>query len=169
MKFKIGDKVLIRKDSGFYGDPNSNPKDTYGYIHSLKYSITTGITDTYTVVKWENGMRNGYNGRDLKLVLEKCKIQTFDHLKKYLFIISIDRKVNVACSLKNITTENKQIPDKFSDKLFRLNKKFNLKDIYVEYNRDHTIKRMIINPKDDYFESLKSEYYSLLEKDKTSA
>jgi hypothetical protein len=160
MKFKIGDKVLIRKDSRFYGDPNSNPKDTYGYIHSLKYSI---------IVKWENGMRNGYSGRDLKLVLEKCKIQTFDHLKKYLFIISIDRKVNVACSLKNITTENKQIPDKFSDKLFRLNKKFNLKDIYVEYNRDHTIKRMIINPKDDYFESLKSEYYSLLEKDKTSA
>jgi hypothetical protein len=60
--FKVGDKVLLSKDSEYYKSisTDANPKDTIGTIISFDKS---GI-----LVKWENTNENYYGEEDLELV-----------------------------------------------------------------------------------------------------
>lgn len=60
-KFKIGDKVKIRKDSKYYRGDESNPKDTRGEVKTV-CSGNLGIE-----VMWDNGISNSYNDSDLEL------------------------------------------------------------------------------------------------------
>ncbi len=65
-KFKIGDKVLIRKDSEYYGCNEANPKEIKGIIDDIlddQEEIGLPIR-----VKWTNGKSNSYGSKDLKLV-----------------------------------------------------------------------------------------------------
>jgi len=149
MKFKVGDKVLISKDSEYYGGGTDNPDDTYGYIRGK-----SDDSDLNIIVIWDTNENNLYNDRDLIPVIDKCKIIIGDQLT----IVS-DKKGVIATSYEingvflngpNIYKCNKDVkllPKEWVDKLIELYER-NLKTIYVEYNSDHTIKRMIVNPKD---------------------
>ena len=58
-KFKIGDKVRIRKDSQFYTMYEYNPRDVTGTIKKF-------IDETYSIrVAWDNGRSNAYGIEDL--------------------------------------------------------------------------------------------------------
>jgi hypothetical protein len=63
-KFKVGDKVKIRKDSGFYGDGARNPKDKIGEITEI--DLKDGV-DLPIRVTWADGAKNTYNEDDLEL------------------------------------------------------------------------------------------------------
>lgn len=63
-KFKVGDKVQIRKDSKHYGDEGYNPKDTVG---TVTYAGERRSEYPYKV-KWPEGKgTNVYRGKDLEL------------------------------------------------------------------------------------------------------
>lgn len=59
-KFKVGDKVKIRKDSMYYRDTATNPKDTRGEVKSVN-SCGSEIE-----VMWDNGFLNVYSESDLE-------------------------------------------------------------------------------------------------------
>jgi hypothetical protein len=61
MKFKIGDKVKLRKDSFFYRSQNEYSQGTFGVIINLY------ISDMYPIaVAWEGTNRFAYNESDLE-------------------------------------------------------------------------------------------------------
>jgi hypothetical protein len=63
MDFKVGDRVRIRRDSGWYrsdGRDYNNPIDTVG-------TVIEGGGGWY-VVRWFPNLTNGYCTKDLKLV-----------------------------------------------------------------------------------------------------
>lgn len=62
-KFKVGDKVKIRKDSGFYGDGARNPKDKIGTITEI--DLEDGL-DLPIRVTWADGAKNTYSEADLE-------------------------------------------------------------------------------------------------------
>jgi hypothetical protein len=62
-KFKVGDKVKIRKDSGFYGDGDRNPKDKIGTITEI--DLEDGL-DLPIRVTWADGAKNTYSEADLE-------------------------------------------------------------------------------------------------------
>lgn len=62
-KFKVGDRVRIRKDSEYYLDDHSNPKDTTGTVTG--YTTTNGSWTTE--VDWDNNTKNSYRDHDLEL------------------------------------------------------------------------------------------------------
>jgi hypothetical protein len=62
--FKVGDKVKIRKDSGFYGDGARNPKDKIGTITEI--DLEDGL-DLPIRVTWADGAKNTYNDNDLEV------------------------------------------------------------------------------------------------------
>ena len=57
---KVGDKVMIQKDSEFYLGHTNNPIDTTGVV------VPSKITGWYRV-KWSNGEHNSYKLKDLVL------------------------------------------------------------------------------------------------------
>jgi hypothetical protein len=60
MKFKIGDKVKLRKDSFFYLSQNEYSQGTFGVIINF-------ISDTYPIaVDWEGADGFSYNESDLE-------------------------------------------------------------------------------------------------------
>ena len=74
-KFKVGDKVMISKDSPYYGTSVYNPSDVVGIV-----TYVGGERGYKTVrVKWPKGKDNCYDYSDListKEVLIKSVIQT---------------------------------------------------------------------------------------------
>jgi len=65
--FKLGNIVLIRKDSEFYGKNKiRNPADVEGIITNIR-NITTGFKYE---VKWSTDFTNDYREQDLELVFE---------------------------------------------------------------------------------------------------
>lgn len=69
-KFKVGDKVKIRKDSKYYLDYDIlNPKGAHGEVKSVR-SGELGIT-----VEWDNGNRNGYSESDLEFWFTKADLK----------------------------------------------------------------------------------------------
>jgi len=60
MKFKVGDKVKIRKDRMHYGKCGSKPKDVILVIDEIGTSY-----DRYWV-KWPEGHRYAYMGYELE-------------------------------------------------------------------------------------------------------
>lgn len=63
-KFKVGDKVKIRKDSVFYEDGDRNPKDKIGEITEI--DIQDGLNLPLRVT-WADGANNTYDEDDLEL------------------------------------------------------------------------------------------------------
>ena len=64
-KFKIGDKVKLRKDSWFYKcSSNSNPANIEGIVKGYSECILP------VEIQWDNHTRNSYNESDLELILE---------------------------------------------------------------------------------------------------
>jgi hypothetical protein len=63
-KFKVGDKVRIRKDSAFYYSEYyfNNPRDEDGVITGI---APRGCLDI--MVEWKNGSENSYSEKDLEL------------------------------------------------------------------------------------------------------
>lgn len=58
MKFKVGDKVYLSKNSKFNNGKSSNPIDVMGNV----YEITKDYApDSWIRVKWSNGGINGYH------------------------------------------------------------------------------------------------------------
>lgn len=66
-KFKVGDRVRIRKDSEYYLDDSnsSNPKNTTGTV--TKYKCGDYTTSFTTNVDWDNNTQNSYRDGDLEL------------------------------------------------------------------------------------------------------
>jgi len=62
-KFKIGDLVMIDKNSIYYTSSAYNPKDTLGII--IYFS---GQGSHFIEVKWINKSTNGYRPEDLNRV-----------------------------------------------------------------------------------------------------
>ena len=64
-KFKIGERVIIRKDSEYYGDCDSNPKDVVGVLvdNDDPEAIEAGFLYK---VKWDAENCNYYEPHDLK-------------------------------------------------------------------------------------------------------
>jgi ABC-type transport system substrate-binding protein len=62
-KFKIGDKVNLRKDSRWYDGGETNPSDVRGTITRYR---DIGLELPYTV-DWDNGEYNSYSSSDLEL------------------------------------------------------------------------------------------------------
>jgi ribosomal protein L21E len=62
-KFKVGDKIKIRKDSKFFGDGARNPKDKIGEITGI--DLKDGLNLPIRVT-WSDGAKNTYNEDDLE-------------------------------------------------------------------------------------------------------
>lgn len=62
VKFKVGDKVMISKESSYYQDgldgDEHNPINCYGRVNSINKDVI--------YVNWDNGMINSYSAKDLK-------------------------------------------------------------------------------------------------------
>jgi hypothetical protein len=83
-KFKVGDKVKIKKGTRFYGadDESSNPKDMVGEITRVeKPSERLNIK-----VKWQNGAINSYDTKDLELVSQEQPQKFFKEGDSYLVL-----------------------------------------------------------------------------------
>jgi len=70
-KFKVGDKVTIRKSSMYYGNTSSNPKDAMGII----VNVTDSGDHIYTVDWGSNGNSNSYRESDLELFDSKSSAE----------------------------------------------------------------------------------------------
>ena len=72
-KFKIGDRVVIREDSKWFGDDvNYNPTNLIGEVVHVRELTNVGEFECqfkYEVL-WDNNHTNGYTEIDLKLVEE---------------------------------------------------------------------------------------------------
>lgn len=76
-KFKIGDKVRLRKSSEFYyktGTHYGNPINTNGIISEVikgdiphPDDLVLVVAGLNIVVQWNGGEKNWYNTKDLKL------------------------------------------------------------------------------------------------------
>jgi hypothetical protein len=85
MKFKVGDKVKIVKESQYYRDNDKgNPKDTNGEVFEIVISDSMPIK-----VRWSNNRTNCYYESDLELVQE---IQEIQEMKKYKVLKDFDGK-----------------------------------------------------------------------------
>lgn len=62
-KFKIGDRVKIKKDSKWYTNSRNNPKNIEGTINNI-----TNHNDLNIYVYWDNGGNNAYYVEDLELI-----------------------------------------------------------------------------------------------------
>ena len=62
-KFKVGDKIKIKKDSKFYGDGARNPKDKIGEITEIDLKEGRKLPIRVT---WSDGAKNTYNEDDLE-------------------------------------------------------------------------------------------------------
>ena len=62
-KFKVGDKVTIRKSSMYYGNTFANPKDAMGII----VNVTDSGDHIYTVDWGSDSNSNSYRESDLEL------------------------------------------------------------------------------------------------------
>jgi hypothetical protein len=74
MKYNVGDKVKIRKDSHYYGDGNRNPANVIGVVVA---------TDRKSVpyrykVEWAKGKHNSYREHHLESAEPKKKISRKD-------------------------------------------------------------------------------------------
>jgi len=65
MKFRVGDKVRIRKDSKYYVAGRSNPKDTAGIIEEI--GPCRNWQSHMITVKWPDEWSNNYRVYDLEL------------------------------------------------------------------------------------------------------
>lgn len=64
--FMVGDEVMIREDSDYYDDGDSNPRDMRGIIYQIRDD-----TDLPICVQWENEKTNTYGATDLYIVIEE--------------------------------------------------------------------------------------------------
>jgi hypothetical protein len=71
-EFKVGDKVMLSKDSSWHSWSDfANPANTEGIITEIKDE------DLGIIVKWSNDQTNSYNERDLLLVTGKAKSKSY--------------------------------------------------------------------------------------------
>ncbi|PCI28498.1 hypothetical protein COB55_03810 [Candidatus Wolfebacteria bacterium] len=63
MKFKVGQKVRIRKDCVLYKGTSGNPKNTNGIIITINKDDIFGLPIR---VMWENNVENIYSEEDLE-------------------------------------------------------------------------------------------------------
>ena len=71
-KFKVGDKVILSKDSLWHSWSDfNNPADTEGVILEIKDE------DLGIIVEWPNDLSNSYNAHDLILVTGKAKPKSY--------------------------------------------------------------------------------------------
>lgn len=70
-QFKVGDKVMLKKSSQYYGaDTSYNPRKVEGEVTR---DDLTGEGNHPIHVKWANGNQNVYNSVDLKSSLKEPK------------------------------------------------------------------------------------------------
>jgi hypothetical protein len=86
MRFKVGDKVILREDSIFNNGYFNNPIFEVGEVVLIK-QIIYGLPIN---VKWKTGFTNSYKESDLQHIVYNCK------LNKVLYpdykIITVDNK-----------------------------------------------------------------------------
>jgi len=82
--FKIGDRVLISKTSGYYIDGDKcNPKNVEGTITSCNDNYIPSNKVLNIAVIWDNGRKNWYNTKDLELVNKSAsKIEVKEEVKE---------------------------------------------------------------------------------------
>lgn len=90
MKFKIGDKVKIRKESRWYSE-----KDTANPINEI--GVINDIFGTNISVTWKR-LDNSYTEKDLELVEDKSNRQL---AKEYLYDILNSKTISIKTSLEN--------------------------------------------------------------------
>jgi hypothetical protein len=67
-KFKIGDYVMIRKDSRFYGSGETNPTNIIGKVlHAIGDYLCHSV-------RWQNGHTNTYDDIDLEHAFHDTKL-----------------------------------------------------------------------------------------------
>ncbi len=81
MKFKIGDRVKIVKESQWYRDNrdnrDNNPKDIDGEIYEINISMSMPFR-----VRWSNNKTNCYYESDLELV-DMIDIMNMEEIQQY--------------------------------------------------------------------------------------
>lgn len=121
-KFKIGDKVRIRKDSEYYIDnTKNNPADIVGEI----YEIVVAYDHNY-YVNWENGGDNSYREEDLELT-------NFSVTNYFKELLTNPIKVPIL-----MTLEDRLILDKIIDKIDFTDEeksKFFINEIHIKYTK----------------------------------
>ncbi len=109
-KFTVGDRVMIHKESPYYGACDSNPKETVGTVSRIGRTETTGL---YISVKWDSGLNNSYNHLDLvKVEKENNSVLTVD--KEFVM-----HAYESACSAWKEKIEE-QFPELFESKYSKL-------------------------------------------------
>jgi hypothetical protein len=68
-KFKVGDRVIIREDSQYYGDGKYNPVNLIGEVFNIWDTSPLSIS-----VRWKNNILNHYSPTDLEFAIVDNKI-----------------------------------------------------------------------------------------------
>lgn len=66
--FEVGDRVVIRQDSKYYGGSPSNPDNSVQGVVKLVKEWSPSLDSYGLEVTWDTGTNNGYRGNDLELV-----------------------------------------------------------------------------------------------------
>jgi len=94
-KFKVGDRVKIKKNSRFYEGTRNNPKDILGRIAFFSKGVNLNIR-----VDWDNGGSEDYSENDLELAETKLdnqeeKVDTITAHNKWLEDVAAGRTGDV--------------------------------------------------------------------------